>query len=79
MPAVCRRDRVICHAAVASQGAVTYGKDHGFIQPLVEPFTERHATVLTEIDITVGFNRAMEFVECVLPNTDLCIGVPSFL
>ena len=56
-------DIVVHNHAVALHGALPQCEDHIFVQPLVKPFAERHAAVLAEIDIAVGFNRAVQFVE----------------
>ena len=56
-------DIVVHYHAVALHGALPQCENHIFVQPLVKPFPERHAAVLAEIDIAVGFNCAVQFVE----------------
>ncbi len=56
-------DIVVHHHMVALHGALPQGKDHRFVKPLVEPLAEHHATILTEINISVSFNRAVQFVK----------------
>ena len=46
-------DLIVDHLAVSVNGAFFDGEYHVFVQPLVEPFAERHSAFFRQVHVTV--------------------------
>ena len=59
-------DLVFHHTPIGIQRAFADGEDHIFVQPFVEPFAQRHARVLGQIHIAIGFDGRVQELQGLL-------------